>query len=1092
MEEVGDNGSLKRVLMENGDIFFHAIPQTYKRKKVSVVRDFPLGCGRTAASLNSGAAGASVDTGETYGGQKITGDALEVDAKTHGNEADCLPRENKHDFSAAAADNVSVNEIDFQLKENVGEALEVGATNLKESGIDFQSKEENCDALENSRENNLRNVVDTETAEVLSSSMLMHSSPNNMESDAGKAIILYENNEGEELVKAGCLDVGFPLALNISSDKPEVLGDSCQMEFLDSNKSMNGLESKDLLEGDVPSEGMVPGSLKSCSPPACPIYATNLSDIVTKNYPPRRRISVLRDFPPLCGPNAPQLSSSAVENSGKGKSDLGKFSFVGTSAEVKQSTDLQTVGGVRAETNMEGTWDLTMPTRPRSTDKLSDQEEMNKKNSKSCKQGILNKVSHGGTSEGKVGKKVKFHTEEKSFKGISRVPGKRNQLQIKYPTISKLSSDKVIVQGLMAAPFCPWRQGKGAIKHNSSDKGGSQAKQLCLTEEENTTANSKMKRIRLELSRKKSTVNKLSANRKVVPRDFNQLVVKDVKDFSDNEDRLQDHRMVERSHNSEVNLLPFGVSMSGGSGSSQDAAVTRIKVRETLRLFQAICRKLLKEEEAKPGKKKGVKRIDLEAGKILKVKGKTVNADKKIVGHIPGVEVGDEFHYRMELCIVGVHRHIQAGIDFMKQGGKHIATSIVASGGYPDDLENSDTLIYSGHGGNVTGGDRDKQPEDQKLERGNLALKNSIFEKNPVRVIRGFRESKAAESSDARSKIVTTYTYDGLYLVHKYWQEMGQHGKLVFQFQLHRIPGQPELAWKEVKKSSKFKGREGLCAADISQGKELMPICAVNTLNDERPPKFTYINSMMYPNWFNPTPPMGCDCVGGCSDSTRCSCAVKNGGEIPYNHNGAIVEAKSLVYECGPTCRCPPSCYNRVTQHGIKFQLEVFKTGSRGWGVRSLNSIPSGSFICEYIGELLEDKEAEKRTGNDEYLFDIGHNYNDQSLWNGLSNLMPDAQSGAYEGVEDGGFTIDAAKFGNVGRFINHSCSPNLYAQNVLYDYEDKRLPHIMLFAAENIPPLHELSYHYNYTIDEVRDPDGNIKKKSCYCGSSECTGRMY
>ncbi|KAI7994653.1 Histone-lysine N-methyltransferase, H3 lysine-9 specific SUVH5 [Camellia lanceoleosa] len=127
---------------------------------------------------------------------------------------------------------------------------------------------------------------------------------------------------------------------------------------------------------------------------------------------------------------------------------------------------------------------------------------------------------------------------------------------------------------------------------------------------------------------------------------------------------------------------------------------------------------------------------------------------------------------------------------------------------------------------------------------------------------------------------------------------------------------------------------------------------------------------MKYLDWFSPIPPQGCDCIGGCLDSQKCSCVLKNGGEIPYNYNGAIVESKTLVYECGPSCKCPTSYYNRVSQHGIKIQLEIFKTESRGWGVRSLTSIPSGSFICEYIGELLEDAEAEKRH-NDEYLFDI-------------------------------------------------------------------------------------------------------------------------
>ncbi|KAL4296551.1 hypothetical protein GQ457_12G032240 [Hibiscus cannabinus] len=51
-------------------------------------------------------------------------------------------------------------------------------------------------------------------------------------------------------------------------------------------------------------------------------------------------------------------------------------------------------------------------------------------------------------------------------------------------------------------------------------------------------------------------------------------------------------------------------------------------------------------------------------------------------------------------------------------------------------------------------------------------------------------------------------------------------------------------------------------------------------------------------------------------------------------------------------------------------------------------------FICEYVGEVLEDSEAEKRTGNGDYLFDIGNSYGDSSP----------------QGVSES-FTIDAARF---------------------------------------------------------------------------------
>eukprot|EP00268_Persea_americana_P043769 TRINITY_DN44073_c0_g1_i1.p1 TRINITY_DN44073_c0_g1~~TRINITY_DN44073_c0_g1_i1.p1 ORF type:complete len:1013 (+),score=234.04 TRINITY_DN44073_c0_g1_i1:236-3274(+) len=536
------------------------------------------------------------------------------------------------------------------------------------------------------------------------------------------------------------------------------------------------------------------------------------------------------------------------------------------------------------------------------------------------------------------------------------------------------------------------------------------------------------------------------------------------------------------------NLIPFGPKGSSKSDDSDNASPRR-KVKETLRMFQAICRKLLREEETKSNRPaQALGRIDLVAAKLLKEGNKCVNTGAAILGPVPGIEVGDEFSFRVELAVVGLHRPYQSGIDYTKQGKTILATSVVASGGYADDMDSSDVMIYSGQGGKPAGGD--KQPEDQKLERGNLALKNSIDAKTPIRVIHGFK----VPAPDARGKMTSTFTYDGLYLVEKYWQEKGDHGCAVFKFQMRRMPGQPELALKEVRKSKTSAKREGLCMEDVSQKKEKKAICVVNTVDNDRPLPFKYITKMIYPSWYTPTPPKGCDCTRGCSDSKKCVCVMKNGGEIPFNYNGAIVEAKPLVYECGPSCKCPPSCHNRVSQRGIKLQLEVFKTKLRGWGVRSLASIPSGSFICEYTGELLKDKEAEQRTGNDEYLFDIGKNLKEQSLWDGLSALaLTESQSNVFEKVvEDGGYTIDAAECGNVGRFINHSCSPNLYAQNVLYDHDDKSMPHIMFFAAENIPPLQELTYHYNYTIGQVHDSNGNVKQKNCYCGSHECTGRLY
>ncbi|PIA25039.1 hypothetical protein AQUCO_13300028v1 [Aquilegia coerulea] len=699
------------------------------------------------------------------------------------------------------------------------------------------------------------------------------------------------------------------------------------------------------------------------------------------------------------------------------------------------------------------------------------------------------------------------------------------------------SGERVIVQAVMAPPNCPWTMGKGTSKSPSglSDaKAKNKQGNLELLVKDDSKSVSQRQKGETTKSKVKFT-KKIISPGNVSYEDALQLALVDEGDntrhdmedggflvqtsqnvdlslvpygfpkLDDSNDDIEagstNNKVREAlptdqaSHNKDLSVIPFGLHSSLDTDDENKAGVTRTIVRETLRLFQGLLRKLMQDAESKSknAREKPPGRADLVSSRILKEKNKWVNTGKSILGTVPGVEVGDEFHFRVELAIIGLHRPYQAGIDYLKVNGKILATSVVASGGYADNMDSSDVLIYSGQGGLPNG---DKEAEDQKLERGNLSLKNSCDERTPVRVIRGFKEPKGNDSSDSKGKMVATYTYDGFYLVDNYWEEIGSYGTKVFKFELRRIPGQPELARKEVKKSKKSKVRKGLCLDDVSQGKEVMRIGAINTMDDEKPPLFEYITEMIYPPLYNRDTPRGCGCIDGCSDSETCFCAIKNGGEIPFNYDGAIVEAKPLVYECGPSCRCPPSCHNRVSQKGIKFQLEIFKTESRGWGVRSLTSIPSGSFICEYTGELLEDKEAEKRTSNDEYLFDIGHNYNDPALWEGVSNLVPDglksSSSHDYVDKDNMGFTIDAAHYGSVGRFINHSCSPNLYAQNVLYDHDDKRMPHIMLFAAENIPPLQELTYHYNYELDQVLDSDGNIRKKNCYCGSDECTGRLY
>lgn len=133
--------------------------------------------------------------------------------------------------------------------------------------------------------------------------------------------------------------------------------------------------------------------------------------------------------------------------------------------------------------------------------------------------------------------------------------------------------------------------------------------------------------------------------------------------------------------------------------------------------------------------------------------------------------MGAHFASYADLYSAGVHRQTQAGIS---GSGKEGADSIVVSGGYEDDRDFGDEIIYTGHGGRDLSG---KHVKDQELTRGNLALAKNEMEGLPVRVIRG---------ADQKNKFAPTsgYRYDGLFRVESHWHEQGKSGFKVWRYRL--------------------------------------------------------------------------------------------------------------------------------------------------------------------------------------------------------------------------------------------------------------------------------------------------------------------
>ncbi|EOA15318.1 hypothetical protein CARUB_v100278231mg, partial [Capsella rubella] len=457
---------------------------------------------------------------------------------------------------------------------------------------------------------------------------------------------------------------------------------------------------------------------------------------------------------------------------------------------------------------------------------------------------------------------------------------------------------------------------------------------------------------------------------------------------------------------------------------------------------------------------------------------------KRRRGTVPGVEIGDIFYFWGEMCLVGLHRQAVAGIDYLTvEDGEvlPLASSVVSSGQYDDDTNQPDMLIYSGHGGS-----KNDVPQDQVMERGNLALQRSLM--TDVRVILGRKDPYLL-----KKKI---YIYDGLYTVTDIYPLRGKSGFIEFKFKLVRKADQPRTGyamWKEAERLRTLNmsaSRKGSIHEDYSFGNELLPVPVVNEVDEDdktNPDDFEYITSQHYTDDIPiDSQALGCqNCQEESCTHLSCMCMHKNGGQVPY-HKSVLVCRKPMIYECGEDCVCPNDCKNRLVQNGLKLHMEVFKTINRGWGLRSWDPIRAGTFICEFAG-VRKTKEAVKDEDHD-YLFDSSRVYQ-KFRWNYEPELVCES---IWESVPEvfnlpTQVLISAKEKGNVARFMNHSCSPNVFWQPIEYG----GYVHIGLFAKKHILPLTELTYDYGVSSVEKVGEDELLYRgnKICLCGSDKCRG---
>jgi len=140
-------------------------------------------------------------------------------------------------------------------------------------------------------------------------------------------------------------------------------------------------------------------------------------------------------------------------------------------------------------------------------------------------------------------------------------------------------------------------------------------------------------------------------------------------------------------------------------------------------------------------------------------------------------------------------------------------------------------------------------------------------------------------------------------------------------------------------------------------------------------------------------------------------------------------------------------------------RTQVRESGVHGKGVYAIRPLHAGDKVLEYRGEIITWAEALERHPHD-----------------------PSQPNHTFYFHLDDGHVIDGKHKGNSAKWINHSCEPNLEAEQV-----GNR---VFLRALRDIAVGEELFFDYGLVID-ARMTAKLKQEYACWCGTPSCRGTM-
>ncbi|UYV82178.1 hypothetical protein LAZ67_21001276 [Cordylochernes scorpioides] len=268
---------------------------------------------------------------------------------------------------------------------------------------------------------------------------------------------------------------------------------------------------------------------------------------------------------------------------------------------------------------------------------------------------------------------------------------------------------------------------------------------------------------------------------------------------------------------------------------------------------------------------------------------------------------------------------------------------------------------------------------------------------------------------------------------------------------------------------------------DISRGKELHPIQCVNGVDLEPPPTdYLYVTENCETSPMNIdrtiTSLQFCRCQDDCT-TPGCTCATIS-FKCWFDKDGILLPEFNMldppmIFECNRACLCWKSCNNRMIQHGVSLHefhefmlLELFYDEQRllpkvlfsasnasqnvFWSCRAPPEYTPLYQLC--LGGILQ------------FLFIF--------VLATVSISLKDGET----------YCLDARHYGNISRFINHLCEPNIIPVKVFVDHQDLGFPRIAFFSFRDIKAFEELGFDYGEKFWVIK-----YKSFTCCCGSAKC-----